>query len=41
MLFLTVSVVVPEIGETTDTLCEEKAFTRLDFPAFVLPKKPM
>ena len=35
------SVVVPRTSETTASACPVTAFTRLDFPAFRAPKKPM
>ena len=39
IVFLTGSVVVPGISETRETGCPAMAFIRLDFPAFLLPKK--
>ena len=36
--FITGSVVVPLISDTTDKFCPVTAFTRLDFPALRLPK---
>ena len=35
------SVVVPFMFETMDRLWPVMAFTRLDFPAFLFPKKPI
>ena len=32
-------VFVPATSETTESSCPVMAFTRLDFPAFLLPKK--
>ena len=39
--FLTGSVVVPKTSETTERFCPVTAFTRLDFPALRIPKKPI
>ena len=39
--FLTGSVVVPLTLETTDNSCPVTALTKLDFPAFLSPKKPI
>ena len=39
--FSTVSVVVPQTGETTEIVCPATALIRLDLPAFRRPKKPM
>ena len=39
--FLTGSVVVPATSDTTDSFCPVTALTRLDFPAFLIPKNPI
>ena len=39
--FLTGSVVVPSTSDTTESSCPVTAFTRLDLPAFLRPKKPI
>ena len=39
--FETGSVVVPFVSDTTANSCPVTAFTTLDFPAFLLPKKPI
>ena len=39
--FDTGSVVVPKVSETRDISCPVTAFTRLDLPEFLLPKKPI
>ena len=41
MDFCTGSVVVPSTSDTTDSACPVTAFTRLDLPLFLLPKKPI
>ena len=41
MGFSTGSVVVPANSETMDTFCRVMAFSRLDLPTFLRPKRPM
>jgi hypothetical protein len=41
MAFDTGSVVVPSVSDTRDISCPVTAFTRLDLPEFLLPKKPI
>ena len=41
MALLTGSVVVPFTSDTTASSCPVTLFTILDFPAFLLPKKPI
>ena len=41
MAFMTGSVVVPSVSDTTARSCPVTALTTLDFPAFRRPKKPI